>query len=289
VKECEERLLQLQSERQRQAVLLEKTKKDLDDAQRGAITMFNEQKRYEAVGLRRKNSDLRDERANLQRLFDGAEADNQTALDERDSTISDLRSLLERRNQELDGLEQSVATTQGERTRLQLHSNEMNMSFVSLRQELEESRAIATAARVTEEVGRQQLARMMEEQQTQAQTIEALRRQVEASTNATRDAQALFRPNPDQQQQHLRMPPPSTLPTITGGIISNTPFVQPFATPSTGLRTRELHGPGYYHVGSPADPGYIEHMRAVYSVSAQDQDSVGQHESSATGHYSGVE
>jgi len=114
VKECEERLLQLQPERQRQAVLLEKTKKDLDDAQRGAITMFNEQKRYEAVGLRRKNSDLRDERANLQRLFDGAEADNQTALDERDCTISDLRSLLERRNQELDGLEQSVANAQAD-------------------------------------------------------------------------------------------------------------------------------------------------------------------------------
>jgi hypothetical protein len=47
VKKYEERLPQLQSERQRQAVLLEKTKKDLDDAQRGAITMFNEQKRYE--------------------------------------------------------------------------------------------------------------------------------------------------------------------------------------------------------------------------------------------------
>ena len=88
-------------------------------------------------------------------------------------------------------------------------------------------------------------------QQTQAKTIEALRRQVEASTNATRDAQALFRPNPDQQQQHLRMPSPCTLPTITGGIISNTPFVQSFATPSAGLRTRELHGLGYYHVGSP--------------------------------------
>ena len=114
--------------------------------------------RTEAVGLRSKNQDLRDERANLQRLFDGAEADNQTALDERDSAISDLRSLSERRNQELDGLEQSVATTQGRRIRLQLHSNEMTMSLVSLRQELEESRAIATAARVTEEEGRQQLA-----------------------------------------------------------------------------------------------------------------------------------
>jgi hypothetical protein len=60
------------------------------------------------------------------------------------------------------------------------------------------------------------------------------------------------------------MPPPTSLPTVTGGNISSTPFVQPFSTPSTGLRTRELHGPGYYHVGSPADPGYAEHMRAMF-------------------------
>ena len=95
----------------------------------------------------------------------------------------DLRSLLERRNQELDGLEQSVATTQDEKTRLQIHSNEMTMSLVALRQELEESRAAATAARVSEEASRQQFARMMDEQlaQTQTQTIEALRRQANAT------------------------------------------------------------------------------------------------------------
>ena len=54
VKDCEERLKQSQAERHRQAMLLDKANKDLtdargeaDDAQRGAITMFNEQKRYE--------------------------------------------------------------------------------------------------------------------------------------------------------------------------------------------------------------------------------------------------
>jgi hypothetical protein len=180
------------------------------------------------------------------------------------STILDLRSLLERRNRELNVLEQSEATTQDERNRLQLHSNEMSMSLVAIRQEHEESRAAATAARVSEEAGRQQLARMMEEQLVQNQTIEALRRQVETSNNAARDAEALLRMNQEQQQQHLRMPPPTTLPTLTGGIVSNTPFLQPFSTPSTGLRTRELHGPGYYHVGSPVDPGYAEHMRAMF-------------------------
>ena len=29
------------------------------------------------------------------------------------------------------------------------------------------------------------------------------------------------------------------------------------------MRTRELHGPGYYLFGSQADPGYAEQMRAT--------------------------
>ena len=147
----------------------------------------------------------------------------------------------------------------------------MSMTLVTFRQELEESRAATTAARVAERAGRQQLARMMDEQLVQSQAIEALRHQLETSNNATRDAQALLRMNQEQQQQHVRMPPPTTLLTLTGGIVSNTPFVQPFSTPSTGLRTRELHGPGYYHVGSPADPGYAESMRASSENSMADQ------------------
>ena len=68
---------------------------------------------------------------------------------------------------ELDGLEQSATTTQEERTRLQLHSNEMTVSIFPLRRELEESRAATAAARVSEETGRQQLTRMMDEQLAQ--------------------------------------------------------------------------------------------------------------------------
>ena len=145
------------------------------------------------------------------------------------------------------------------------------MSLVTLRQELDEARAVATAARVSEEAGRQQLARMMDEQLAQTQTIEALRRQVETSNTAARDARALLRATQDQQQQYLRMPPPSNLPATAGGNIGNTPFVPPLSTPSTGLRTRELHGPGYYHVGSPADPGYAEQMRAMYGTSGREE------------------
>ena len=118
-KECEkrmkiyeDRLKRSQADGQIQASLLEKARKDLadardlaDDAQRGAVTMFNEQKRYEshiqrlqsdvhransaiekmrteAVGLRCKIQDVRDERANLHRQFDSAEAENQRAVED---------------------------------------------------------------------------------------------------------------------------------------------------------------------------------------------------------------
>ena len=110
----------------------------------------------------------------------------------------------------------------------------------------------------------------MDEQLAHTQTIEALRRQVETSNNAARDAQALLRATQEQQQQYLRMPPPSNLPAATAGNIGNTPFVPAVSTPSTGLRTMELHGPGYHHVGSPADPGYAEQMRAMYGTAGRE-------------------
>jgi len=184
-----------------------------------------------------------------------------------------------------------MANTQDERTRLQLHSTEISTSLIAVRLELEDARASASAARVAEEAGRQQLACMMVEQLAQTQTIEAPRRQVETSNNAARDAQALLRVTQDQQQQYLCMPPPSNLPTVDSipghatllcvalsmeltkaeiGNIGNSPFIPPLSTPSTGLRTRELHGLGYYHVGSPADPGYAEQMRAMYGTAERE-------------------
>ena len=106
-----------------------------------------------------------------------------------------------------------MANTQDERTRLQLHSTEISTSLIAVRLELKDARASASAARVAEEAGRQQLARMMVEHLAQTQTIEVPRRQVETSNNAARDAQALLRVTQDQQQQYLRMPPPSNSPT----------------------------------------------------------------------------
>ena len=105
----------------------------------------------------------------------------------------------------------------------------------------------ALTTRASEEAARLQISRMMDEQLAQNQTIDSLRRQVESSNNALQQAQALLRAN---QEQQSRMPQPNKHPSGAGGLIGNTPFVPPLATPSTGLRTRELHGPDYYHIGS---------------------------------------
>ncbi len=77
---------------------------------------------------------------------------------------------------------------------------------------------------------------------------------------ACRTITLFFRAN---QEQQSRMPPPNTTLSGVGGVIGNTPFIQPLSTPSTGFRTRELHGLGYFHIGSPADQGYAEHMSAI--------------------------
>ena len=98
----------------------------------------------------------------------------------------------------------------------------------------------------------------MDEQLVQSQTIEALRRQVESSNTSAQQAQALLRAN---QEQQSRMPPPNTTSSGARGVIGNTPLLQPLSAPSTGFRTRELHGPGYYHIGSPADQGYAMFSR----------------------------
>jgi len=147
-RECEKRIIQyearmvqvqedMQKEIDKQVELLRRSMKECDDlrdetkdVQRGAITLFDEQKRYkshiqrlqsdfhrantamdkmrdEAVRFRSKNDDLRDERSRTKQQQEDDDA-GQTVLADRDS-------LLEIRNQELDVLERSVATTSFER------------------------------------------------------------------------------------------------------------------------------------------------------------------------------
>lgn len=84
--------------------------------------------RDDFVRLRSKNNDLCDERSSLKQQQESIDAEGQIVLADRDSTIANLWSLLDRRNQELDGLQRSVTTTQEERTRLQLQSNELTIT-----------------------------------------------------------------------------------------------------------------------------------------------------------------
>jgi len=119
--------------------------------------------RDEVVRLRCKINDLRDERYTTKKQYESRIADEESTARECDTVIADLRSLLDRRKQELDGLD---------RIRIQLHSNEVTMSVVSIRRELDEARAGALTARASEEAVRLQLARMMDEQLAQNQTID---------------------------------------------------------------------------------------------------------------------
>ena len=113
-KECKEQTVTIETLRKER----DDSRNEADDAHRGAISIFNEQKKHEshiqrlqaeihransavekmraeAVSVQIKNQDVRDDRANLQRLFDSAAADNQRAVEDRDSTILDLPSRVE--------------------------------------------------------------------------------------------------------------------------------------------------------------------------------------------------
>ena len=138
VGQYEERMHQLESGMQK------KVDKQVELLQRGAITIVNEQKRNEsnfqrlqsevhrannavdkmrdeAVRLRSKNNDLRknNERSSLERQLESENSECRTALEERDSAIANLWSLLERRNQELDGLDPPTSGSYSQGTRSQ--------------------------------------------------------------------------------------------------------------------------------------------------------------------------
>ena len=139
--------------------------------------------RDETVRLRSRVNELHDEKSDLQKQHESHIADEESAARERETVITDLRSVLDLRNQQLNVMEQSVGTITEDRTRIQLLSTEATMTIVSLRRELEEARAAALTTRASEEAARLQISRMMDEQLSQNQTIDSLRRQVESSNS----------------------------------------------------------------------------------------------------------
>ena len=136
--------------------------------------------RDETVRLRSRVNELRDEKSDLQKQHESHIADEESAARERETVIADLRSVLELRNQQLNVMEQSYGTIEEDRTRIQLHFTEATTTIVSLRRELEEARAGALTTRAAEEAARLQISRMMDEQLSQNQTIDSIRRQVES-------------------------------------------------------------------------------------------------------------
>ena len=90
-------------------------------------------------------------------------ADEEAEALERVTVLADLRSLLERRNQQLNEMERSRDAIEEDRACIQLHSNEVTVTIVSLRRELDEARAGALTARASEEAARLQITRKMDE------------------------------------------------------------------------------------------------------------------------------
>ena len=60
------------------------------------------------------------------------------------------------------------------------------------------------------------------------------------------------------------MPPPSIFPITTGSLCPT------FCKSIDRAANKRGNGPGYYHVGSPPDPGYAGQMRAVYGTSGRE-------------------
>ena len=62
------------------------------------------------------------------------------------------------------------------------------------------------------------------------------------------------------------MPPPNTIPVEQEVLLVTLLLCRPCQLLRQDFVdiTRELHGPGYYHIGSRTDQGYAEHMRAMF-------------------------
>ena len=196
-----ESMVQLQSDMQKdidkQVYLLKVTKErdeahsEFNESQQSARSMFNEQKRLESqidrmkhevsrlnkavdkmrdevIRLRSKVNELQHEKSDLKKQQESHIADEESAAIERTTVLA------EHRNQQLNDMGRSRDAIEEDRARIQLHSNEVTVSIVSLRRELDEARSGALTARASEEAARLQLTRMMDEQLAQNQTVDAL-------------------------------------------------------------------------------------------------------------------
>ena len=154
-------------------------------------------------------------------------------VEARDSEIGTLKALVDIRNDEINGLEETQARTRGElelareeRERLQLRYNELGLSLASVQEELEEARTLAGANKEATAAMARQIEVLIEDQSIKRNDLESLRKQLDASIDSARDAQARLRSATDRQDS-----PPAPAPS------TGTPLARPTATPMSRVTT----------------------------------------------------
>ncbi len=75
---------------------------------------------------------MQHEKSDLKKQHESHIADEEAEAAERVTVLADLRSLLERRNQQLNEMERSWDAIEEDRARIQLHSNEVTVTIVTI-------------------------------------------------------------------------------------------------------------------------------------------------------------
>ena len=194
----------------------------------------------------------------------------QTIVGERDSELGTLRSLIDIRNEDINGLEESMTQTREElllarveRERLQLRFNELEQSLATVQEELDEALNQAGANRETTAAMARQIEMLIADQSLKRNELDSLRRQLEASTNSAREAQSRLRATIDRQHEASFLP---------ASMIS-TPLTRPTTTPTSGVTTQFLPDPRGDNRGSIFESGRLtrggDPLGAMYAGSSE--------------------
>ena len=141
-----------------------------------------------------------------------------------------LESQVQRLSSEISRANQAMDKMRTEQVAMRSKNTDLRDAYASLKRKVETDAAASATA--------------LEERDTSIAHLRSLldRRKKESSNTAVREAHAALGLNQDQQLQQQRMPPPTTFPTGTGGVISNTPFIPSFSTPSTWIKQERSMG-----------------------------------------------
>ena len=193
-----------------------------------------------------KVDDLRSQRTGLRNRLDEQAALHQAALQERDTELANMRELLDNRAQDMTALETTSKESREERERLQVRYNELGLSMVVAQEELEEARTRAGANAVATASMTRQIEVLVEDQILRRHELDALRRQLDASTTSALEAQSRLQAHPDR----------SGRPSITSVAPMSTPLTRATATPTSGVTTQLLLDPLSFMYAGSSDRGH---------------------------------